>query len=506
MSGPKRADVEAQLNVARDAQRRCGAIISKARNAAIDALLKDTTAILRENTAGERELNAAQQSITAEMTRIAAAGMASAVAAAQSAQTVAAQAQQALQQAQDSVRAAKQQQTSADSIFAQANKAYEEAAAALSAAGQHYLQGPMAQARRAKEQFNRANAEIEAAARTRKQAEGQAGEALRAARNAASALAGARGQIASATSEAQALLRAEADARRISEEKQRLAMLSFGQAHAAIATVASLPHEKFSPGELAKEQQTLARIKAVLDKGEYDAANAQAAQLCRQARLLEEQVTRARQEWEGRKNAADASLRELEVAIAGADPALIGAWSSQADALDTARQVADALGRQISAERFDGVPSDAVQAHEALMAALLSAAEHQRDHEKRLAIGEAVMDVMEELGFDVSYDAGSRDAPLRISGQTPEVSGRGDFDIAIPLTGEVDFKLNTPEGDTTCVATIEALQDKLRDRGVAWNTTNWGHAEGHADTEQTKTRQREKIRLKQTTERSVLRP
>ena len=100
--------------------------------------------------------------------------------------------------------------------------------------------------------------------------------------------------------------------------------------------------------------------------------------------------------------------------------------------------------------------------------------------DRRNEIGAAILDVLEEMHFDVSWDAGTRDQPLRLAGQTADESERGDFTVAIPLSGEVDFEVTATEGDTACVAAVQQLQAKLAERGIGWKTTDWGQAQDAA--------------------------
>ncbi|MPN55447.1 hypothetical protein SDC9_203129 [bioreactor metagenome] len=88
------------------------------------------------------------------------------------------------------------------------------------------------------------------------------------------------------------------------------------------------------------------------------------------------------------------------------------------------------------------------------------------------------------MQFDVSFDPGSRDEPCRISGQTPRADGDGDFDIAIPLSGDIEFEVAEARGDgRDCHAAVTALRERLKERfGLSWDVTDWGRAAGIAAT------------------------
>ena len=148
------------------------------------------------------------------------------------------------------------------------------------------------------------------------------------------------------------------------------------------------------------------------------------------------------------------------------------AWAQKATGLyDQAR-------RALTEERFADAEEISRSARQMLTDALQSAAEAKSANESRIHVGNAIMDVLAELHFDVSFDAGNRDEPLHIRGNSADTTGKGDFDISIPLSGEVDFHLEATQGDVSCVGAVNELQKRLAERGVKWNTTDWGHAEG----------------------------
>jgi hypothetical protein len=170
----------------------------------------------------------------------------------------------------------------------------------------------------------------------------------------------------------------------------------------------------------------------------------------------------------------------LAAAVESADGELLAAWSPAPDALEQARTALEAARAALARETFEEAADGAGAAAGRLAGALHAAAQAHSLDERRTHLGEAIMDTLEELGFEVSFERGTRTDPLRISGQTPDTSGRGDFDVALPLDGEVGFRVEAAEGDVSCVAAVEALRERLAERGFGWSTTDWGHAHGHA--------------------------
>lgn len=127
-----------------------------------------------------------------------------------------------------------------------------------------------------------------------------------------------------------------------------------------------------------------------------------------------------------------------------------------------ARRTADALGGMIAGEDFEVAAADAARARDALASATASAAAAKGQDLRRREVGEAIMDALEDLGFDISYEDGTRDERLPISGQVADATGRGDFDIEIPLDGEVDFEVTAEAGDVSCVNAIRSCRSVSR--------------------------------------------
>ncbi|HET7228703.1 MAG TPA: hypothetical protein VFJ16_01740, partial [Longimicrobium sp.] len=214
--------------------------------------------------------------------------------------------------------------------------------------------------------------------------------------------------------------------------------------------------------------------------GAFDQAAAGAARERDRLREAAASVAEAAREHARRRAEAESSVGVLDAATQSTDPALLAAWASEPHALEEAREALRAARAALEREAFDQAGSGAAAAAERLAATVRTAAEAQSLDERRAHLGDAIMETLEELGFEVSYEAGTRTEPLRISGQTPDASGRGDFDVALPLDGEVNFRVEAAEGDVACVAAVEALRERLAERGFGWSTTDWGHAQGHA--------------------------
>jgi tetratricopeptide (TPR) repeat protein len=384
MSGPKKADVEAALNVASNTQRQCAHLIAQAEQAMLEQLQQETGVALRQAEEVTRRLRAALAKLTPQMQRSASGSVDSAQAEMARVEQWLSEAKTASAQAQHTLAQVQAHEQKAERLFQEAEQEYNRAARAIRQAGDHYLHQEMAWAEQAQALYDRAAAELTAAARLRQSA-------------------------------------------------QQTVVTALQHAQAVAAT------------------------------------------------RLEETLTAAQREFARQRAAAEADLRALEVTLENLDATLLETWSDTPAALTEARQTLESIRDLMQSGTFEEAKRLTQAARQALGDALRSAAENQSAHEKREQIGAQVMGALEELGFDVSFESGSRTEPLRIAGQTPDPTGKGDFDIAIPLAGAVNFEVNTPEGDITCLAAVEALQKRLAARGMVWQTTHWGHAEGAAE-------------------------
>jgi len=498
MSGPKKADVEAQLNIARAIQHKCASLLADIEEAATERILHDGDGILKQTAeiaaTLRRELDAMKGDLERFVPELA------------SVREMAAQVQQeldnaraALKTAQAQVEQANQLKRKAHQTFADGEQQYRLAEESNRRPDPHYRYKEMEWALQAKELFDQAAAELADAAHVRREAERRAVEALRRARQAHAAATDGYQHIRLTRSEAEARRRAEEEARRIAEQQRREAVLSVEQARAAWNRLADLPHDKFCPGEAASIKHDLEAAAQMLEHGRFLEATEAAHRIPAMVHRLETKVRQAQQEYERQHAEAEAELRALAAIIDSTDEELIVQWANNPHALAHARHGMDLSQQAIKAERFAEAVRQAQAARQTLAQALNTAVENKRADDQRQIVGQAVMDVLAELGFDVSFEPGSRTEPLRISGQTPDVSGRGDFDIALPLMGEVRFEVNTPDGDASCIAAVEALQSRLAERGIRWQTTDWGHATGAASAPGVKRKEQEKqqLRMKQ---------
>jgi hypothetical protein len=478
MSGPKRAEVEAQLKVAHNGQRKCANRIANAEKKALQSLLNNAEILQQRTNSIVREAEQSFNSLSSELRLAAGDSLNGLRLLIQEAQRFSAETDNLLGQTRSSIAQADDQETTANVTHQHANRVYDEAESALRNAGSHYLRREMQQAEAATNLFNQAERELANASRSRGNATQHASQATRFAEEAASAAQNALRTFQATRAEAEARQRAAEEAKRIAEEKQRNATMALEGARATCERVLDLPHAKFSPGAEEQINRALEGLAQLMSQSNWDEASSTAKRLEQQARQLEVEIRTAQQEHTRRRAEAEASLQHLTSALEGTDIELIRDWADDSQALNQVQTQRQAAQAAMDNEEFEKAGEQAQAARETLMRALHTAAQNKSRHEVRGEIGEAVMDVLEELGFDVSTAEGTRTEPLRIAGQTPETSGRGDFDVSIPLSGEVNFHVNTPDGDTSCVAAVQELQKRLAERGVEWNTTDWGHAEG----------------------------
>ncbi|MBV5338774.1 MAG: hypothetical protein J0665_04335 [Deltaproteobacteria bacterium] len=498
MSGPKKADVVAQLNIAQRSQRLCANLISSAADAAIASILRDAEGIVRDIAAQESTMRDESGSFSSDARRIAPDAVRRAGEAASSSSAAIATSRDILSRAHNEVDRAQQQEQEARGTFDRAEEEYDRAMQAVNSAGGHYMHQEMARAQQATQLFTQAERELAAAAKVRKDAEKSASSALQQAREAKGAVQSARQQIQSTRNEAQSLLKAEADARRIAEEKRRNATLALEKGRSALHRLENLPHQKFCPGKLDALSRELQAAQQALESGRFDTALADGERIASAAVRLEQEVAAAQKEFERRKAEAETQINVLDATLTGMDEALIREWSDTPDACRHAKQVIDQARQAVAVEHFDDATEPARNERQKLTEALRSAAEAKSSHDKRMATGAAIMEVLQELNFDVTHEPGNKTEPMRIAGQTPDEAGKGDFDIAIPLDGEVNFEVNTPQGDISCIGAIGELQKRLEQRGIQWTTTDWGHAEGAAPSGQPrKTTVQEQVQIKQ---------
>ena len=211
------------------------------------------------------------------------------------------------------------------------------------------------------------------------------------------------------------------------------------------------------------------------------------------------EIAEVQREFERRRAEAQAEIAALGATCDACDEALIRQWAVEPATADDARTALQQARETEQAEDFDRARAGAQSAREALEGAMRSAVENESAHDLRNQIGDTIMDALEELGFEVSYEEGDRSDPMRIAGQTPDEAGRGDIDIELPLDGKVDFEVTAGQGDTTCVAAIKELERRLEQQGIQWQTTDWGHAENAGPVTQTQVKQQVKRKTKRKT-------
>lgn len=478
MSGPKKADVKAQLNIAKRSQQQCANLISAAADAAIASILLEAEGIMKDIAAQEITIRDESGSFSSEALRIAPDAIRRAGEAVSSSSATIAESRDVLSRTRSEVDLARQHEQDARRTFEMAVEEYNRAMEAINRASGHYMDQEMEWAQQATKLFAQAECELASAAKVRKDAEKSASSALQQARIGKGTVQSALQQVRNTRDEAQSLLKAEADARKIAEEKRRNASLALEKGRSALHRLGKLPHQKFSPGKLDALSRELKTAQQALESGSFDAARTDGERIAASAVCLEQDVATAKKNFERRKAEAETQINVLHAALTGMDEALIREWSDTPDACRNAKHVIGQAHKAVEAERFDDAVGSASDERRKLLEALRSAAEAKSSHDKRMVTGLAIMEVLKELHFDVSCEPGNKTEPMLIAGQTTDEAGKGDFDIAIPLDGEVNFEVTSPEGDISCVVAIEQLQKRLESRGVKWQTTDWGHAEG----------------------------
>lgn len=495
MSGPKRADVEAALNTAARTAHEAASMIATSDRAAVDSMRSKLAVLLREADELRRDLRDVVSRITSashdgEETAAARRAVAAAEAALDGSRDHAA----ALAEGS---RAADSAEETARRAHAAAQVEYDKAEQGLRRAGDHYLRNQMEWAVAARRLFDEAGQQAKVAAELRSASKTLARESLEDAQRSVAIARHALARASAAEQAAQARARAAAESARIAAERERIATAAVADARISVESLDATVVDKFVPNVRAELADIVSQASSTLAVGRADDALRLVEGVAARAVGTSAEAARAKHKWDQEKARALSAQQELDSLLEAVDEDLVARWSDQGAAASEARRTADALGGMIAGEDFEAAAAAAARARDALASATASAAEAKGQDLRRREVGEAIMDVLEDLGFDISYEDGSRDEPLRISGQVADATGRGDFDIEIPLDGEVDFEVTAEAGDVGCVKAIQGLQERLAERGIAWSVTDWGHAEGAVDSKSRgKTRERSQTRTR----------
>lgn len=497
MSGPKRADVEAALSTAARSAHAASALIARSDQAAVTSMQSKIAALLGESDELRRELNEADRILSAtahgdDSIASARTAISDALASLDESQSDAARLLEGVSTADAAEEAARQ-------AHGAAQVEYDKAVQGLRQAGEHYLRNQMDWALTSRRLFDEAGEQAKRAAGLRSASKSLAGQALDHAQRGTAHSAHALAQARAAARAADERARAAAEAARIAAENERRATTAVAGARISVGSLDPTVVDKFVPLVRAELSDRVTRATAALSAGRTDEALDLVEGVEERASRVASDAARSKQDWDAARAVALGAQQELDSLLEAVDAGLVADWAANGSAESDARGVADTVTALIDGEEFEKAAAEARRGRDALAAATASAAAAKGQDLRRQEVGEAIMDVLEELGFDISFDEGTRDEPLRISGQTADTTGRGDFDIEIPLDGEVDFEVTAAGGDVSCVNAIRSLQERLSERGIDWHVTDWGHAEGAQDaatrvktTERSQTRTRSK--------------
>jgi hypothetical protein len=473
MSGKKRSEVQASLNAASRAADSARAALAQADAKALKKLRAAIADGLAQAESGAGTLVLPDFLTKEESVAARQAHKASTAALAEARQLKDAT-EQGIQQAEALDRQASR-------AFQDAQRQLDNAQRALLVKGSNdYLTPEWQLAEAAKRAFESAQRDAQLAQSARQRTQSLAQQAVEAATRAASSTRQAVGAIQATVAAATERKRREDEATRLAEEALRKATAAVTGAAAEVQSIPQADARKFQPAAFDVLQKKLATVETVLRRGDSAKASQVAAMVSGDARVLAAQVRDDRADFDCRRAEAIAVATRLESALAGADADLVHAWSNTPGAYSDAERALAKAREAIQREDFQTATTAAAGAVMALRAAMEAGVEGRAADERRSAIGQAIMEVLGEMHFDVSFDPGTRDEPMRISGQTADVTGRGDFDLAIPLNGQVDFEVTAEEGDSSCVAAVDQLREKLSERGIDWRTTDWGHTNGVA--------------------------
>lgn len=495
MSGPKRADVQAALNIAARSAQASAAVISRADRDAVGHMSRRLSDALKDATslgssleqAAEALAHVEHQGSDTESARKAVEAALAALGSGLGGTVTLAGNSRDADAAEDLARQA----------YDEAQAEYDKAEQGLRQAGSHYLHNQMAWAQNARMKFDEAGQLAQRAAELRTGSKRAANKAVE---RAEAAVAEARRALSAAGSASRAAgerARAAAEAARIAEERRRVATSALAEARIAVDSLNAEDVDKFAPGTRNGLGDRVGQAETALASGDFEAVHRAVSEVVVEAQRIAQDSSQKRRKWDEDRAAALAAQGDVSSVLGSVDADLVSAWASDRDAVESGRIAVSKVDALIVNESFDEAVATANSARDQLQSATATAAAAHGQNLRRQEIGEAVMDVLEDLGFDLSFEEGTRDTPLRINGQTATPDGRGDFDIEIPLDGEIDFEVTAPEGDVSCVNAIRSLQEQLAQRGIDWTVTDWGHAEGHVDgASRTKTQSKTQTRTR----------
>jgi phage-related tail protein len=163
MSGPKKADVKAQLNIAKRSQQQCANLISAAADAAIASILLEAEGIMKDIAAQEITMRDESGSFSSEALRIAPDAIRRAGEAVSSSSATIAESSDVLSRARSEVDLARQHEQDARRTFEMAVEEYNRAMKAINSASGHYMDQEMEWAQQATKLFAQAECELASA-------------------------------------------------------------------------------------------------------------------------------------------------------------------------------------------------------------------------------------------------------------------------------------------------------------------------------------------------------
>lgn len=474
MSGPKRADVQAALDMAARAAQASAQSLRGMQMSALTAWREKLSHVQEEMRHLANALVRKTEELDSTVSQLG--GILSAREAVHTAAAGLAANERALSEIERATEVAAAAETAAQSAYSRAHAEYQKAEQSLRQAGGHYLQTQMGWAEHARQLFDDAtklsNEGAVALKRALTLAEAAARESEAGVARARQALEAADAALAAEAERVEA----ERRAARIREANRRRAALALANAQTGIEVLNLDDGRKFVPHVVEELIGSLRRAQGEYAKQNFEDVEKVLARVPHEVKVAARLIDERRHEWDLAHSEATTGLEGLDVLLASIDREFVEEWADNRSVVDSASEARECAESLIRAERFEEAISLAKKTATDLEIGIRTAAAAHGKNLERAEIGDAIMDVLEELGFDVSFEEGNRDTPLRISGQTAAPDGAGDFDIEVPLDGEVDFEVAAGAGDTSCVAAVEAVRTRLAERGVDWSVTDWGHA------------------------------
>lgn len=284
------------------------------------------------------------------------------------------------------------------------------------------------------------------------------------------------GEMASARREEERL-------RRELERQQAEARAAVVQAQAVRNQLNILPHAALAPSAADQIDRQIARANQQIQRQNFVAATQTARQARQQCQARVNEVQKAFAAWQTRFENARVSVEQAQQAMSALDREFIETWAQgalngpQAQLRAIERALTRAQTPTLDATVYTRIERQSREVQTAIEAAQSKANENYANEMRRETIVDAIMDVLEDLDFNVGADLsdeGNRLSDVVITAGHPsgqEVAMRVDIDRQVNMNLEDGVK------GADCVADVYNLIEGLQASGIELEMTDWGYAD-----------------------------